>query len=342
MDARPADDLIHKPENSRVGRHTLWRIDAADPKNTQPLPIAEDASYSLTVSRSGDKLVYSRETANIKIWGAEINSSRRGQQVNFRPWISSTAMDENPQFSPDGQRIAFQSSRNGKTDIWVANRDGSSTHQLTNLAGTISGFPRWSPDGRSIIFHSRPHGLAGLYVVSVDGGTPVALTGPDGNNETPCWSHDGKWIYFVSMRSGKPRLYKMPSSGGPPTQLSNRDAFFPLESKNGRDLYFITLPEFELWKTTREGNAETKLITDLAPEPAFAPAENGIYYIRRAKPKGNEELVFFRYSTREAERITAIAGNAAMGVAISPDERLLLFSQIDQDDSDLMLINQFR
>ena len=58
-------------------------------------------------------------------------------------------------WSPDGQKIAFRSDRDGNSEIYVMNADGSGQRNLTHNAAR-DGDPAWSPDGRKIAFDQRP------------------------------------------------------------------------------------------------------------------------------------------------------------------------------------------
>lgn len=67
---------------------------------------------------------------------------------------NNNAQDTTPSWSPDGKRIAFASNRDGKSEIYVMDVDGSNITRLTNnFAG--DDFPRWSPDNRKILFTRR-------------------------------------------------------------------------------------------------------------------------------------------------------------------------------------------
>jgi dipeptidyl aminopeptidase/acylaminoacyl peptidase len=63
---------------------------------------------------------------------------------------SDTDQGPGPQFSPDGQKLAYMSDRSGTMEIWIANRDGSNAFLLTAVGG--AGTPRWSPDSKAIAF----------------------------------------------------------------------------------------------------------------------------------------------------------------------------------------------
>jgi Tol biopolymer transport system component len=72
-----------------------------------------------------------------------------------QPVLVSSAFDFEPDFSPDGQRLAFSSRRSGDAvEIWLAADDGSSPQQLTHGPGPRQNAPAWSPDGRRIAFES--------------------------------------------------------------------------------------------------------------------------------------------------------------------------------------------
>ncbi len=68
-----------------------------------------------------------------------------------------SALDRYPVWSPDGNRIAFNSHRDGNFEIYVVDADGSDIERLTNH-GAADMRPVWSPDGTMIAFYSDRHG----------------------------------------------------------------------------------------------------------------------------------------------------------------------------------------
>lgn len=96
-----------------------------------------------------------------------------------------------PQWSPDGQRIAFVSDRAGigNDDVYVMNADGSDVVRLTDDALDVD--PAWSPDGRKIAFTSYRDPVEDRYaqisVMKGDGRRQRRLTNDVGWNGAPNW-----------------------------------------------------------------------------------------------------------------------------------------------------------
>src|SRR5262249_24878949 len=142
------------------------------------------------------------------------------------------------QYSPDGERIVFASSRSGTSEIWVCDREGQNSIQLTSMNGPATGTPHWSPDSRHIAIDSRPGGNPDIYVIGLEVGTPRRLTSDPSQEVVPSWSRDGRWIYFASNRTGTYQIWKAPAEGGPAVQVTKGGGFHGHESMDGRYLYY--------------------------------------------------------------------------------------------------------
>ncbi len=129
-------------------------------------------------------------------------------------------------WSPDGQRIAFQSDRSGNWEIWSIQRDGSGLTQLTDHPAPDR-YPAWSPDGRQLAFTSKRSGDEDIWLLNVQdalqglrGSGLTNLTQSPGRDRYPFWSPDGKQLTFNTDREGNLEVYLMNADGSKPRNLS--------------------------------------------------------------------------------------------------------------------------
>jgi Tol biopolymer transport system component len=212
----------------------LWRAGIDGRQAPQRLEIAGLHASSPSASPTGSRMVFSRLLQDNDIW-------RYRASNGMEPFIVSSLSEHSPQFSPDGTRIAFESSRSGEAEeIWVTQSDGSKPIQMTNRLGRFQGTPRWSPDGRWIAFDSLgQNGHWDIYVMEATGGAPRKITFEDSDVLMPSWSHDGKWIYFRSDRIGGFDIWRVPFAGGRQEQVTTNGGTLGFESTDGKTLFYI-------------------------------------------------------------------------------------------------------
>jgi len=238
--------------------------------------VGTDAT-NLAFSRASGRLVFSRSQGDSNIYRLGLRGPGEPQGEPER-LIASTRLENNPEYSPKGDCVAFMSSRSGSTEIWLSNADGSNSRQLTSMEGPLTANPRWSPDATTILFDSRLKGSADLYVVSVQGGSPRPLTDQPSLENEASWSRDGRWIYFGSDRTGRREVWRMPASGGEATQVTRDGGSCPFESPDGRWLYYAKRRRFDLWKAPVAGGAETRVLENLSYCFNYVPTSHGVYF----------------------------------------------------------------
>jgi len=314
--------------SNRSGTQALWQMPLSG--SPSPLSVGQDGVFP-TISPRGIRLIYSQPIVDSNIWRVNLQAPSE-PAVQF---LASTRAETSPSYSPDGRRVAFESSSSGNQEVWVSDADGSNAVQLVTMGR--SGSPRWSPDGQRIAFDSNVSGNWHIYAISARGGRPERMTNSAAGDLRPSWSHDGKWIYFGSNRSGSWQIWKMPAGGGPAEQVTRNGGHTPFESQDGRTIYYTKneLNPCPLWKTRADGGEESQVLDSLAPHQ-FAVARGGIYFLLWPR------LQYLDFSSGRSKTILTLQKPAALGMSLSPDERWLLYSQIDQGGSDLMLVENFR
>jgi Tol biopolymer transport system component len=151
----------------------------------------------------------------------------------------------------------------------------------------------------------------------------------------------------MSARSGQRQIWKMPAGGGEAIQITKHGGHVALESPDGRFLYYsIRGGEGErdglggLRRVPVSGGDET----DVLPSVTFynfALRHDGIYFIPRADPDGRSAIHFYSFASGKSRQVVAV-GETSQGISVSPDGQTLLYCQIDERRSDLMLVENFR
>jgi Tol biopolymer transport system component len=114
--------------------------------------------------------------------------------------------ENNPNYSPDGSRIAFMGDYAGNWDIWVLPSGGEPSIQLTTDPA-LDDHPSWSPSGEYIAFQSRRAGNGDIWIMPAAGGTPIQITTSLAADVAPPWSPDRSQIAFFSNRTGDHEIY---------------------------------------------------------------------------------------------------------------------------------------
>jgi Tol biopolymer transport system component len=234
----------------------------------------------------GKWVLYSgQETGNRDIY---LLSTSGQNPINLT--ADSPAEDDEPAASPDGERIAFRSSREGG-GIWVMGRTGEGVRRVTPTGVSAAFNPTWSPDGTEIAYTTEDvqltpmngEGLSELWVVNVTTSEQRKLDVRDALQTN--WSPHGQRIAYVSRQqltgsggrtgdnAGWMEVYTVPAGGGqqvPVTQDQATD-WNPVWAPDGKHLYFVSDRggSMNLWRVPID-EASGKRLGD--PEPITTPA----------------------------------------------------------------------
>ena len=214
-------------ESNRFGYMDVFQLEfASDPR------ISPDGAHAVYVRNSMDILEDRRRS---ELWIVSADGS------DHRRLTSGTGNETSPRWSPDGTRVAYVSSADGSSQIFLRWMDSGQTAELTQLLESPSGIT-WSPDGTQVAFSMLvpedppslaklpekpngaqwadpprlitrlknradgqgylPHGYHHLFVLPSDGGTPRQITtGSFHHRSAPSWTPDGKCLVFSANRN---------------------------------------------------------------------------------------------------------------------------------------------
>lgn len=197
------------------------------------------------------------------------------------PLVRAPGADGFADWSPDGTRIAFVSSRDGNCEIYVAKSDGTGQRNLTQSSADEL-YPSWSPDGSQVVFTAGGQ----IRILDLSSGDIAELPESDLMHSYPDWSPDGKSIAFSGGRQepgpgAVNQIYVMAANGGEEVPLTDGESLLtaPQWSPDGRTIaYFDHGDPFIILITTTDG-AETSIRYE-GGHPSWSPDGSSLVYER--------------------------------------------------------------
>ncbi len=183
------------------GRPGVYWADLTTGRKT-PVVFEEQPAYSPSVCPDGDTVVFARPIRS----NMEIFATTRSGGGTPRQLTRSSRIDTNPECSPDGQRLAFTSSRSGTPQIYTMDLDGTNLARVT-FEGRYNEGASWHPDGSKLVYARRTERGERFDIALVDmvTGQDRLLTVGPGSHEYPSFSPDGEWIVYESRQTGRDR-----------------------------------------------------------------------------------------------------------------------------------------
>ena len=270
-----------------------------------------------------------------------------GQATRLSDYLHDLAR---PQWSPDGQRLVFQSYRDGSFQLWTLAPDGSGLTQHTRGEFDCRE-PHWSPDGKELVFASDRSGRYALYVLTLASGAVRLLVDTEGQDGEPMWSPDGQRVAFSS--SGRICVVDVAAPGDVRVVAAGPGASAPAWSPQGRLSWRQvagTPRDLQSSRLMVDGVAVSDADEDVFPVPAIWLQDGELLYTadgqirrRRLGPGGG---VVGHIPFQAAVRVTAqrpplrrrrdfdsMRPRRVKGIAfpaLSPDARQLAFGALGQ------------
>ncbi len=239
-----AESKIFYVHFTGTGNKEIWGMDY-DGANQHAITHLNEISLSPRVSPDNSRIAFSslgHDGFQLKVYSLLL-----GRMVSFN---SAGGTNLSPAWAPNGQQLAYSSSRSGDPEIWVADAQGASARRLTSFRGPDVS-PTWNPKtGAQLAWISGRTGLPQLYIMDSDGSGVQRMT--DGGYATsPSWSPNGQFIAYAWDRKygpgapGGQDIYVMEIATKRWIQLTHDigRCDFPSWSPDGRHLVYANSPD---------------------------------------------------------------------------------------------------
>ena len=233
-------------------------------------------------------------------------------------------------------KIALTSNRQGDSEIYSMNADGTHVRRLTH-SKKFDGAGPWSPDGRKLLFYSQRTG-GDVWVMNANGAAQRRLTRNRAWDAPGGWSPDGQKILFASNRDGNNELYVMNADGSGQRNLlpSPSSQEWPGSwSPDGRSIAFVTDRDgnWEIYVMNADGSNPRNLTRNVANDGGVAglsgvtwAPDGRILYVstRDTRDQDHPELYAMDADGSNVRRLTRAPGAEGL-VSISPGGGKLAF-----------------
>ena len=242
-------------------------------------------------------------------------------------------------FSPDGRLVAYASSREGSSPIWLKQVSGGEPFTNRSAEGTAAS-PVWSPDGQQLAFLSRREGQNGIWTMAAFGGAPTLLKNLERSSRgLVCWSKAGK-IYFSSQGN----LFSLSATTQQVDQVTNFDPTKPAErgfsvSPDEQQIAFSDTQDgqSDIFVVPRAGGQPKRATNDDAEDnqPVWTPDGQKIIY--SSKRNGIKQIFMTYLDGRPPVQLTTNDNNSDV-LDVSSDGTKILYAT-GREELDLWGIN---
>ncbi len=321
-----------------MGRYCLWRVSVRDGSQTR-LPTHSRYVMRPDIPARGEGMVYEELSYEYDIWRLRLNGDSP-LVLDARPLISSTLLDQDGRYAPDGRRIAFLSSRSGYSEVWLCEDDGSDPRQISHFDGARVTTPRWSPDGRRLACSVMRDGRCAIYLLDPEGGPARCVNDAKHNEWFSAWSRDGQWLYYASDKDVQWQIWKVHPDGSEATPVTRDGGRWAKESLDGKTLYFSVPGAPGLWAMPVAGGEKRLLLegSAMADWSGMVVVTGGIYFILGKDHPA--ELCHYDFATGDITSLARIPGYIGYHLSISEDGKYLLYDRSERFDRDLVLVKE--
>ena len=285
--------LVYVPDEP-MRRRLVW-VDRDG--NEEPVGVEPGAYANARLSPDGSRVALEVWDDEYDIWVWDF------RRETFARLTSHAAIDGDPVWTPDGERIAFSSTRDGGYDIYWRSADGAGAAE--KLVDGVDLFPRFFDSAGKNVYASDGVSSPRLRGFSIPDAKEVELAA-ELQISSPALSPDERWLAYLSNPTGRLEVYisPFPDIEAARTQVSQGGGTSPAWSPDGGELYFATA-EGTLMASAVHAGARIDLET---PTPLFRGSYALTDGIRTydVAPDGSRYLMIKEDEDRQREKLLVV------------------------------------
>ncbi len=329
---RDSHDLVYSA-NRFGGGWTLLRVPAYG-GTPREIGLAGRKAEEPAVALAGNRLAYIESPSVSAIWRGRLSDAQGVSEE--RPLIRSNGREAFPVYSSDGAKIADVSDQTGTDELWISDAEGRNRLQITHLKGPEIRNPRWSADGKSILFDTNlDQGGTDLYsIAAATGAKPKRLVrGAEAGVPSP----DGRYLYYQAQG----QVWRASANGGNPEPLVKESGTgSPALSADGKTVYYRF--RRAIWQVSAAGGESKEAFM---PDhdlfwTVLQPVKAGVYYLEFERSSRGMVVSYYDFAKKKPSVVFRMkSGNS---FSVSPDARYIVYPKVDQSETNLMVLENFR
>ncbi len=242
--------------------------------------------------------------------------------LTVKPIVQGQTRYNSPSWSPDGQKLTFDSEINSERQVYTVNADGSMLTRLTSTKAN-SRDPDWSPDGTQIVFSSDrlAQGLD-LFVMNADGSNQRSLEivkrKATAENAMPCWSPRGNEILYATNEDWPGwdiGIYDLGSNSNKLLTKGYRSFSRPSWHPSGGSFVFSygSGADIDIWEFRKGANSLKPLITRPGKDLDVIWNEDGtkLFFVSELNP-GKGDFQLFVWDSEKNATVQVAKGKGSM------------------------------
>jgi len=329
--------IIFGTDRGEKNRFGIWMIPMTG-GTAQPLTPADFNAVEPALSRSGMLVFTHRELVTA------LTLHSFGSAAADRILFPSTQVDMAPTISPNGNLIAFASTRGDLEQLWIGRIGDPAPTQATHFQGKgLVLLPSWSPDSHTVAFSFRQGAATNIFLYSVVSGTLKQITSTHNRDITPMFSADGKYLYYSSNDDGTSRLWRVRTDSSElPEPMFWEAVTNYLPSSDGHWIYFVEAGQSVNLIRRNLQNGTSEVIFHITGSPGFfydlATAHGFIYMAVSTTDNSRADVFQIAPETGTAKVVAHLTGlppYEVSGFTVSPNGESLIVSQTVSNESTL-------